>query len=269
MGDNKHLSVSPSHSLRTSTSQRRPTEAMTHRRFWALALAGVVLAGATPAPLKLTTGTVTFGSSSLETAAPGPWVVAYDPAAVGRMHATLVSTLAPCGSVAGYLPPAAFLVHVRTDAAACLARVAAVPGVAGVAALAADLRKDPVLAAMADTRVLVLKVASGASADALVTDLTPAVSTLCPQCVFEIASETTVSVSALVGCDAACTLDAPAACGCTMPAAVADIVAAHGDVMWVSRYEVSGGAIAPRRATSVLTLFPRRLLACLTPTPAQ
>lgn len=218
-------------------------------------LAAAVHAAPTPAPIKFSTGTLSFGapgkayvhSSSLTVAAPGlegaargPWAVAFDETHMGTMRATLISTLAPCGSLVGFLPPSNFLIHIRDDAGACLARVAAVDGVLGVSSVPAPLLTDPYIPATPSgppLRILTLELAKNTSFEELSRDLSSGVLALCPLCAFMSIDAEQAAISSVEDCAAECTIDAPVDCGCTLPEAVAAVVAAHPNVLWTSRYE--------------------------------
>ena len=92
----------------------------------------LVASAAAPPPLTLSTGTLSFAGPFAPT--PGPWVLSFSPASLGAAQPSLEAALRPCGTLAGFLPPASFLLHLAVPAT-CLPAVSALPRALGAAPL--------------------------------------------------------------------------------------------------------------------------------------
>ena len=206
----------------------------------------------------MSSGNTTRGILLADTGPAGPYIVAVQPARVGAAWAALDSALAGSGSVASFLPPAAFLLHVSPAAAEpVLRRLWAVEGVRFVREFAPLLRTDLLddrvyiaadswlepLAGGAPVRAVEVFLAnqSGAAAAALLTRLTEGPSAaLCASCGAATLSEgASVHITSLARCDAGCALDSPVSCGCMLPPALVAALAADPAVIWVGVREAT------------------------------
>ena len=248
----------------------------------ALFLAACASSAAAGAPdLVLKHGTLKFPAVSsfhanLELAQPGAYAVAVTHASLGSAHAVISSSLASCGgAVASSLPPnLAFLVLVRRGAGTvgsdsndplCLRALLNAPGVLSVVHVPYELRLEPALlsadgshnGALTPLRAVALSVAPGAArkvAPVLQKALASAIDALCAgTCEVVRVGEHEVHLTAWAGACAgggerSCTLDSPAACGCTLPVELARLAAAHPEVLFASRVEQVYAANAFGRA---------------------
>ena len=158
----------------------------------------------------------------------GIHIISYSAVTEATLPSLSAALLTCGGKTLGYLPPASFLVYSGT--LGCLSTLPSHLSVLSLSPYPVERRLDPRLPHASALRVLQLTLAAPVEPGAFSAHL----QAHCPACTVSQASPLVARVSTLPGCSQLCALDAPAACGCTLPLALAAALAAHPLVLHVS-----------------------------------